>query len=481
VQRINKYYPFLIVGFIALLHLPFLTADPDTLVSVASRGAWTDEGLNTVQIRNLVNHGYLSMDECDNLIKTPFFGFVLVPFYAVLGTHIWVGRLLILSFILSVLFLFLKQRETRVFATVLSIVAMLQFHVFHFSHYSLAEMMAVTFILLGIFLLWFEGQRPHWFWTIASAVCFSMAYYTKVTYAYAIFIPLITCSLQFIFNVFGQQIATRTIGKNGSIHIVVTAFFAAVFYLKWYLPNRAVFWLVKKNQGTGRYDLDNIWNRIRFNWDHFLRVEGVDPFVLLLPVALVGLLFLPNLKSKKRTLLFALLSWFVLELHHVVLINPPTRYLVSIFFVGLAIISFALAEITPSRSGKKLVYVILILLAGYNISNYWESLQRRSYSMLEVRRYLKNYDLENETVLGVWATSLTASTNARSIPIWDDFTAEKQLLTTYRPRIIFSEHDEKESGQAYKSNGIDLHAEADSVKQFNIWRYKVNLFWMKQQ
>jgi hypothetical protein len=94
-HKLGKYYSFVVVALVALLHLPFIHADPDSEVSTRSRGAWTDEGLNTVQIRNYVNHGYLSMDECDNLIKTPLFGFGLVPFYKVLGPHIWVGRVLV--------------------------------------------------------------------------------------------------------------------------------------------------------------------------------------------------------------------------------------------------------------------------------------------------------------------------------------------------------------------------------------------------
>ena len=139
----SKYYPFFVITLLVLMHLPFITADPDSQVSLISRGAWTDEGLNTVQVRNFVNHGYLSMDECDNLIKTPYFGFVLVPFYSLLGTHIWVGRLLILGCILVVIFLFLRRKETRLFGTALAIVGLLQFHIFQFSHYSLAEMLGV--------------------------------------------------------------------------------------------------------------------------------------------------------------------------------------------------------------------------------------------------------------------------------------------------------------------------------------------------
>ena len=181
-NTLSKYFPFIVVGILLVLHLPFLHADPDTEVSVMSRGAWTDEGLNTIQIRNLVDHGYLSMDECDNLIKTPYFGFIQVPFYFIFGTHIWVGRLLVLSCVLSVLFLLLRKQETQLFGTAFAIIALLQFHVFHFSHYSLAEMMANSWIVLGIYLFWLSERKSRWIWVCASAVCFSLAYYSKITF-----------------------------------------------------------------------------------------------------------------------------------------------------------------------------------------------------------------------------------------------------------------------------------------------------------
>ena len=105
--RFSSFRALAIVGLLLALHLPFLMSDPDPVVSELSRGPWTDEGLNTIQVRNFINHGYLSLSECDNLIKTPFFGFVLVPFYSLPGTDIWVGRAVVLGAVLLVLFLLL--------------------------------------------------------------------------------------------------------------------------------------------------------------------------------------------------------------------------------------------------------------------------------------------------------------------------------------------------------------------------------------
>ncbi len=480
-ETFQKYYAIIVVVLVALLHLPFLNADPDTLVSIASRGAWTDEGLNTVQVRNFINHGYLSMDECDNLIKTPYFGFILVPFYSLLGTHIWVGRALILGCVLMVLFIFLRKEETRVFGTFLAIIGLLQFHVFHFSHYSLSEMLAVAWILLGIYWLWQSWHANRWFFLAASTACFSLAYYTKVTFAYAIAIPFMVRYLQFLSDRIQEQPDARSLWADWGVQALVTGFLGGAFYLRWFTPNQTVFEMVNANQGTGRYDIGNAWDRFQFNLDEFILVDGIAPFVIILPIALIALLLVRSFSSQKQVLFFGFLSWFVLELHHGVLVNPPTRYLLPLFCAGLVLIAFALSEIAESGWKQIPVYAAILLIGGYNLSYYWSSIQRRSFQIANVRHYLNQFDLNNETVIGVWGATLASSTKARTIPIWSDFNMKENPLEEYKPRIVFAEDNEAESGEAFSSKGIDLQAESDSVKQFEIWRYKVNLFWIKPE
>lgn len=465
----------------ACLHLPFITADPDSQVSLKSRGAWTDEGLNTVQVRNFVNHGYLSMDECDNLIKTPYFGFILLPFYSLFGTHIWVGRLLILACTLMVLFLFLRKKETRFFGMVLAIIGFLQFHVFHYSHYSLAEMLGISWILLGIYLLWISERKTHWFWLAASAACFSLAYYSKITFAYAIVIPFAVKYIQFISYRAQAFRIINPLWKDWGIQGLVTAFFAGSFYLKWYLPNKEVFEMVQANQGSGRFDIGDAWNRFSFNLDHFILTDGMTPFIILIPIVLLIVVFMRSLEDDKQILLYGFLTWFIVELHHTLLVNPPTRYLLPLFFAALVLVSFIISQNMDSLGKRVIIYGALVLLGGYNAINYIDSLQRSTYQIAEVRQYLAQFDLKNETIIGGWGTTLASDSKAKSIPIWSDFNASENPIERYQPRIVFSEHNEAESGEAYLSKGIDLNAEADSMKQFDLWRYKVNLYWMPKK
>ena len=69
----NILFLVLAIGIVMFsLTVPFLLADPDIDIS-SSRDANTDEGLNTCQIRNFVNHNDLTLQKSDNFVKTPLF------------------------------------------------------------------------------------------------------------------------------------------------------------------------------------------------------------------------------------------------------------------------------------------------------------------------------------------------------------------------------------------------------------------------
>ena len=142
----------LLIIILLLSHLPFITADPDRDISF-SRGPFTDEGLNTIQVRNFINHGYLSLEECDNLLKTPLFGLTEGITMFIFGTDLAVGRLTVS--ILLVLALFFLSGKKPFSGLILLAVPLLfmKYPVFHFSHFSLAEAPAVATILLGVYFL----------------------------------------------------------------------------------------------------------------------------------------------------------------------------------------------------------------------------------------------------------------------------------------------------------------------------------------
>ncbi len=460
------------------LHLPFLLSDPDPTVSLLSRGPWTDEGLNTSQVRNFVNHGTLDVAECDNLIKTPFFGFVLVPFYSLFGTHIVVGRVVVLLVVLLVLWSLLAYRPTRSFAIAFAVLGLLQFHLFHYAHYSMAEMMGVAFILLGIFMLRLAHAHEQRAWHLAAMVAFSLAFLSKVTFAYALLLPFIARYFLFLSERSKGRDSARNLLVDTSIMTGVAAFFVGSFYFKWYRVHKAVFDLVKADQGNDRFDLATAWERVQFNWDNFISVEGFAPFVVLLGLAFVLVVRTSERGRGDRAMLFGLLAWLLLEGHRLLLVNPPSRYLVPLFAAMLAFASFGITQWKEAPSRRFFAIVFIVGFGIYNVSHYVDSLNRRTLVMEDIRNYLSACDLRNETVLGVWGTGLASSTGAKVLPVWHGFMNHQDPINTFRPRVVFAEDTEADSGEAFRKQGIDLRAISDSVRTYDIWRYRVNLFWL---
>ncbi|MGB1318799.1 MAG: hypothetical protein ACPG5W_11350, partial [Flavobacteriales bacterium] len=315
---------------------------------------------------------------------------------------------------------------------------------------------------------------------LASTACFSLAYFSKITFVYVLVIPFVIRYLLFLSDRINAMEQGKSLLKDWGMQSITTAVLGAIFYFKWYKPNQAVFDMVKANQGGNRFDVEDVWNRVTFNLEHFIATEGVWPFVYFLPIAVILLLFRNgSLSRAKLPILFGLVTWFVVELHHAVLINPPIRYLIPLFVSGLALISFSLAEFYADGFRKKLVLGLLVLFGGYNLTNYGNAVFRRTNQIENVRAYLSNYDLSESTILGVWGTTLASETKAKCIPIWSDFNMKEKPLEEYQPRIVFTEHNQADSGEAFTTKGIDLKAQADSMRQFNVWRYKINLYWMK--
>lgn len=466
---------------LVLLHLPFMAADPDPTVTVMSRGPWTDEGLNTSQVRNFVNHGVLDMAECDNLIKTPFFGFVLVPFYSVFGTQLVVGRWVVLGSVLFVLWLMLAYRGTRAFATAFAVLGLMQFHVFHFSHYSMAEMMGVALTLLGIFLLTLWGGKDNRAYLAAACLSFGLAFLSKVTFAYVLVLPFGARFLVFLSERVRGRDSVTSLLLDGGIMAAVTGAIALIFHQRWYGLHREVFDLVRADQGSDRFDLATPWGRALFNWGEFIDVAGLSPFLILAALALIILVRTGLEGRAERTLLYGLLGWLLLESHRLLLMNPPTRYLVPLFAAMLAFVAFALTRWHGSLGRKATAGLLMLGMFAYNLSHWHSSLHRRSFVFQEVNAYLAPHNLHHASVLGVWGTGLAAGTGARLLPVWNGFMNHEQPLERHHPRIIFAEHDEADSRQAFAAQGIDLHAASDSMRTFDLWRYKVNLYWMKQE
>ncbi|MEO6166977.1 MAG: hypothetical protein ABIO46_15840, partial [Chitinophagales bacterium] len=195
-KKFNRICLILLFG-VLLLHLPFLNADPDLHLS-SSRDAFTDEGLNTSQLRNFINHGYLDFWECDNLVKNPLFNAILFVPLKLFGTHLIVARSTILVLIFCLIFLTAKNFHFRSAITIAAITTLLQYYVFQYSHFSLSEMLSTAFILAGVFYLYLfiENKFQNNFQLILASVFLAGSYYSKIQFIYII--PLIPSVLLFL-------------------------------------------------------------------------------------------------------------------------------------------------------------------------------------------------------------------------------------------------------------------------------------------
>ncbi|MDD3528206.1 MAG: hypothetical protein RBR47_06195, partial [Bacteroidales bacterium] len=92
--------------------------------------------------------------------------------------------------------------------------------------------------------------------------------------------------------------------------------------------------------------------------------------------------------------------------------------------------------------------------------------------------YLQNFDWNNRVVAGAWAPSVTWGTAARSMPVWLGITDPGFLKEENLPAMIVMEADQADSELFYDKNNFDLQAHTDSMKTFEVWKYKLELRWI---
>ncbi|MEP7169718.1 MAG: hypothetical protein ABI855_10150 [Bacteroidota bacterium] len=178
------------------------------------------------------------------------------------------------------------------------------------------------------------------------------------------------------------------------------------------------------------------------------------------------------------------LMWSIVELHKLPMEYLPVRYLVSMYFSMGLTISIVFAHVLSTeckivlKAGSIAAIVILI---SVNIVDYYHAYKRRTYVISELNRYFANYDLKDKIIIGPSAPSLTWESGSISFPVWKNYLQTSKPFKTYNPFIVVSENDEEDSEKAYLSQGIDLAALADSIKEVKIADWKLNICWIKQK
>ncbi|MFH1120583.1 MAG: hypothetical protein V1775_12235 [Bacteroidota bacterium] len=486
---INPVFRVLIV-LVLLTHLPFLNADPDSLVSLNTRGAWTDEGLYTAQLRDFINHGTFYLYNNNGFIITPVLQILLFPFYSISGTNIIVGRMVALLLTIGVLVILSATGELRLPALFYLLLVALQYHYFQFCHYSMGEIFAINMFLLTMFALAkfeeFISHQKKLRWLLLAVLFSFLAYGVKIQFAYiAILVPG-----ALLFKAWSVPRKHKNIRKEYykafRISLLFTFALGLVYLAAWYLPNRDFYDHIMNYETSERFksSLPGLIEVYSFNFRHILLVPALWPLLLVTMLALFGLNALLLRKFKNRSiplvLIFALI-WLLLEQHKIAMIYLPTRYFLSLIAAAGIAASLSLGLLVKNHpSTIRLIIPVVFILAALNLTLVYQAWRRRTFDIQTVQKYLEKTSLDRKKpVLGIWAYTLASASKAPTIGIRHNYLNEKDPIRTYKPQLVITEFNQAESDSAWARQGIDLAAISDSVRRFRVWRYDLDFYWIR--
>jgi hypothetical protein len=475
----NRFLIFWCLGLFLVyyfLHASFLLADADLQMG-SSRGAWTDEGLNTSQLRNFINHGAFDLIECDNFLKTPFFSLILLIPFKLFGTGLLTARLtvLVISFVPILLLVFKTKNCYEPIFFMLGI--MLFFPIFQYAHLAVPEMCSISLIVIaGLIYSYNKGK-----YTIGITCLFLLlSVLCKIQFVYILFIPLLVLLLT-------KVLKSKNNTPNYSIKKISTYLgFSLILLIAWFLFFKNEFEFISSMQ-SGSFSLEKLsikhfaGNCINYFLSKYNFIYTLA-FIASLIIGLKGLKKNQYQPTTTKILLFAF-TWFLLELHKLPMVYLPIRYMISMYLVMGLIITIVCSQALLSNNGfiKNTSFLIFICLFIFNLYTYYQGWNNRTFNIYNTNKYLSNFNLTNKSIIGPWSPSLTWYSKSKTYPVWHTFYKTKSPIKKYAPAIVISERNEDDSNQAYQYLNIDLNAISDSVKTVQIASWKVNIYWLRQQ
>lgn len=479
-RPLYRFLPAVLLLILLLTHLPFLFSDPDTHVDIHTRGAWTDEGLYAAQTRNFLLTGSFGLQENSTMIRGPLFSLLQLPFFAAVGAHLWLARLVVLIVFLLSLFLLSAGKTMKTVMLMLLVTTATQFHLFSFSHYAMAEMVCVALILLAALCVSkvFDAERGavSLKMIFLSSFLLFLAYGMKIQYLYVAALVPATLFVWWLMLP-GQQRF-----KAFYMSAVIAVIWFAAYVLLWYLPNKAFYDYVMLRESGSRFPVSAVdfWNSAVFNWRNIIWIPALKGLFLLFFVSLLlRIVLLPSLRGRagrlQPVIIFGLL-WILLELHKLPMTYLPHRYLLPLYAAVGLVTSLWLSMLLRQR--KIWRYATILLITGIVIWNgtfLYESYMRRTKDLQQVSDYLSSKELQGKTVIGPWAPSVTWRTKARTLPVWQGFLNDDAVMDA---DVVITEVDQEDSDASYHYEGYSLESMADSVRYFTVWRYELAVYWM---
>jgi len=480
-KRLHK-TSFLLAIVLVLLfvsHLPFLSADADYRMSTGSRGAWSDEGLNTSQIRNFVNHGYFDLLECDNFLKAPLLSVYLYLPFKIFGTKWEVARIATVLFLILMLWLFGKRDNRYRIIFILAPILLFFLPIHQHSHFSLAEIYAASLVMLSAlyYAKWRTTARNYNLFSMFIVLIMALSF--KVQFVYVLLIPLGAYLVQEIKQ------PKMLVSKQMVLLVLVIAVVSVLFWVCWFLPFTEEWKLVAQQQ-SGSFSLDSIsWYSFKENLsakffsDHYLLFT-----IVFLACLVMGVFLLVSKKVHlfQKTLLYFAIGWFMVECHKLPMNYLPVRYLISLYFSMGFVSALVISELLSFNNLKIkwLTSIVLLIISVYNFFLYMDTISKRNFTILEASQFLEKRIKANDKLLGVWGTSVAWNSKAYSLPIWHDFLTTDNIIERYNPDVIVSELNEEDSGYAYQLRNHALDSISDSSKVLKLASWDMKVYWLKK-
>lgn len=154
-KYLNVFYIFIFLAYL-LTQFPFLKADSDLAIASGSRGAWTDEGLYTAPIRNIINQGYNNFTKEHSILKTPYaivtplYSIFLYPFFKLFGISLEMARLITVLFCTIFIFIIFHKKDAKLIGIAFVLSTMMLNPIHQYTHLCLAEMYSTLLIIAAI-------------------------------------------------------------------------------------------------------------------------------------------------------------------------------------------------------------------------------------------------------------------------------------------------------------------------------------------
>jgi hypothetical protein len=447
--KILKYLSLLSILILVISHIPFRICDPRGEMLIG-RDAYTDEGLYSMPARNMMLSDSLNIAQNPTFLYTPLLAFTQSISFNIFGGTLEVARFTSLLLALIPLFILFGF---GLYTWILFIIPILYYHhiPFAYSHYALAEMPSLGLILSSIFLLHLYGQSLDRKLLLCSIITLLSAVFFKIQYVY-------------IIALFG-------------------VYFVVIFFIQksdlWEYKD-TLFFNLQSLQSSTISTSENVWDRCKYNFQETFTAIAIAPWTIyvFLFIYFTSVFFIIRYKSK-YALLFILLSvWLILEFHRFYYVYFPTRYMLSIFFVGLALTSLSCLILMEHKYFRVISFLTLISFCLFNCTQYCSSISTRSYSIKHMNTYFQSIQHQPLTIYGNWSPTATWS-NTFHTNMMINGSFDYAFLST-KPDIIITEADEAESDGAFRNQQIDLNTISDSIRSFYIGKYHIKVYWVRK-